>query len=442
MALLSIELAVVVVIFPIYALLLFTKTFLHTIQYPKINKLLNLALIITPLYVVFYLFTGMLDEIRLFVILSLFLYLMFITIYAAIKRNRQAYFILFGWTMILIAISFMSLSSSGVFDVYSYFPYIVEVALILEVLIFSFALADRIKVLQSEKENAQYRLIKQQKNEKKHLKELVEERTKELKELNKNLEQRVKEGIKQAEQMQIKLFESERMAAMGEMFGNIAHQWRQPLSMITSISSGIQVKKEYEMLDDEFLNKSMDDISDMTGYLSQTIDDFRDYIKGEMRLTKFKLSITIDKLLNITRASLKSKQIEIILELEDDIFLENYENALIQSLINIINNAKDALAEVKKEDQRFLFIKTFTKDEKIFISIKDSAGGIEDKVISKIFQAYFTTKDENHGTGLGLHMTYNMIKTTMNGDIYVHNVPFKYKDKEFKGAEFIITFKP
>lgn len=176
-----IEYAAFVVAFPIYFLALFTKSFLHTKQYPRMDKILNIFLVIIPISVIIFVASDTFNKYRNLLYLSLFTYLIIITVYAAVKRNRQAYFILFGWFIILMASTFMLLSSIGIFDFHQHFPYIIEIAFVLEAVIFSIALADRIKQLQKEKNDANTKLIIQQQNEKKRLEQKVTKKTEDLK---------------------------------------------------------------------------------------------------------------------------------------------------------------------------------------------------------------------------------------------------------------------
>ena len=124
--------------------------------------------------------------------------------------------------------------------------------------------------------------------------------------------------------------------------------------------------------------------------------------------------------------------------MEDDIKLEGYPAELIQCTLNIYNNAKDAIKENVHEN-RMIFITTSDNDGKIIIKIKDNAGGIPEDILPKIFEPYFTTKHQSQGTGLGLHMTYNLIVDGMRGNVEAHNVNYTYDEIEYKGAEFIIT---
>ena len=237
---------------------------------------------------------------------------------------------------------------------------------------------------------------------------------------------------------QKKLMEQSKMAAMGEMIGNIAHQWRQPLSVISTAASGMQLQKEYDMLTDEKFNEFCEAINNNAQHLSKTIDDFRDFIKGDRKKSIFNLKDEINSFLNLVDGSIRSHHINMILDLQEDIKIDGYENELTQCLINIYNNAKDVLKEVKDEN-KYIFISSSIQEDKAIIKIKDSAGGIPEDVLPKIFDPYFTTKHKSQGTGLGLHMTYSLIVDGMNGTIEANNVEFEYNGKEYTGAEFTIS---
>ena len=234
------------------------------------------------------------------------------------------------------------------------------------------------------------------------------------------------------------LYEQAKLSSMGEMIGNIAHQWRQPLSVISTASTGMQMQKEFGKLSDEIFNKNCEAINENAQYLSKTIDDFRNFIKGDRKKMIFKLSNEITSFLHLIDGSIKNHNINLILDLDDTIELNSYENELTQCMINIFNNAKDVLKE-KEEDNRFIFISTYLEDDKVIIKIKDSGGGIAQNVLPKIFEPYFTTKHKSQGTGLGLHMSYNLIVDGMNGTIEANNVEFKYDEKKYVGAEFTIA---
>ena len=169
-----------VVAFPVFFLALFTQSFIHLQQYKKLNKFLNLYLITLPFILVLVIFFDIFSSYKNIVIILLLLYLVLVTLYATFKKNRQAYFLLFGWIMILTAVTLMYLSSIGLLDIYTNQSYFVEIALVLEAVIFSIALADRIKQLQNEKNKVNAQLIFQQLHEQKILTVKVEEKTKDL----------------------------------------------------------------------------------------------------------------------------------------------------------------------------------------------------------------------------------------------------------------------
>jgi signal transduction histidine kinase len=234
------------------------------------------------------------------------------------------------------------------------------------------------------------------------------------------------------------LYEQSKMASMGEMIGNIAHQWRQPLSIISTAATGMKVQKQFGNLTDKHFNESCDTIDSNAQYLSKTIDDFRDFIKGTRKKENFKFDDVVEKLLNLIKPSLGSNYIELILDVEKDITINGYLNELVQCLINIFNNAKDAVKIIDEKD-RVISLEAKVISENLSIVVKDSGGGIDPAIIDKIFDPYFTTKHQSVGTGLGLHMTYNLIVDGMHGSIDAHNCNFKHNSKNYKGAMFSIS---
>ncbi|MBF7065717.1 cache domain-containing protein [Aliarcobacter butzleri] len=249
------------------------------------------------------------------------------------------------------------------------------------------------------------------------------------------LENKLKEYKKELDNKQAILYQQSKMAAMGEMIGNIAHQWRQPLSIITTATSGMVLQKQMGVLTDEFFFEASNRINTSSQYLSQTIDDFRNFFIPNKEKSKVNLIEIFKKTLDLISAQFSSKDIEIIKNIEGVEF-ESYENELIQALINILNNSRDEL--IKKDGERFIFVDAFEKDNFINIIIKDNAGGVIKENLDKIFEPYFTTKYKSQGTGIGLYMTEEIITKHLNGTICVENVEFTYNEKEYFGAEFTI----
>ena len=241
---------------------------------------------------------------------------------------------------------------------------------------------------------------------------------------------------------QHKLMESQaKLASMGEMIGNIAHQWRQPLSLISTIASGIKVQSEFGQFDEKSIIPDMDNIIKQTTYLSNTIDDFRNFIKNENERSEVQISNIIKKVLSIVSPSIINHHITVIQNNKDDMILDGYENQLIQALINILNNSKDALKEhIQEGNDRLIFIETKTIINGFIIKIKDNAGGIPENVIKKIFEPYFTTKHKSIGTGIGLSITHQIITKHHDATITASNETYEYNDKTYTGACFTILF--
>ena len=231
-----------------------------------------------------------------------------------------------------------------------------------------------------------------------------------------------------------------KITAMGEMLGNIAHQWRQPLNVISSMSSALKLKIMIgEEIKNEEILESTEKILKQTNYLSNTIDDFRSFLTEEESLrSRFYIKDTFNYLESLINDSYKNNFITLKTDIKDVILFQN-ENHLIQALLNILNNAKDAFLSNNINYDRFVFVKTHIEDEKLLIAIKDNAGGISEAIINQIFEPYFTTKHQSTGTGIGLFISNKIITKNYEGKIEVKNCTYKYNNVEYKGAEFLIT---
>ena len=268
-----------------------------------------------------------------------------------------------------------------------------------------------------------------------NLEKKIAEKTNELQHINDNLESEIENAVEVNRQKDQLLFQQSKMAAMGEMLENIAHQWRQPLSVITTASTGIQIQKEMDMLTDEVLDDSVAQITDSAMHLSDTIDDFRSFFKVDKEKNSFSLLDAMEKTQYLMSSKFKNRDIYVINNCEDIEFL-GYKNEMIQAFMNILNNAEDALEECDR-DSRFIFVDMKIENDSIFINIKDSAGGISKENISHIFNEHFTTKSDKNGTGIGLYMTHMIIDKTQ-GTIEVTNKTFEHEGKIYTGANFLI----
>ena len=261
--------------------------------------------------------------------------------------------------------------------------------------------------------------------------EAIKKKNKELEELTLNLRNEIEVVAKQNVQKEKRIFEQLKMSQMGELIGNIAHQWRQPLTVISTAASGIKVKKELGMLTDIDLINYADSIVNNSLYLSNTIDEFRDYLddshKQKEVIIQERLKMAI-KLVESSFSLLNIKIIEGYIE-KEPVHFKLVLGELLQVLISIINNAKDALTINEVED-RWIKYELHKKDFVIQITIEDSAGGIPEEILDKIFNPYFTTKHQYQGTGVGLYSAYDIVVNRLNGKLYANNTQ--------NGAKFFI----
>jgi len=233
------------------------------------------------------------------------------------------------------------------------------------------------------------------------------------------------------------LFHQSKMASLGEMLQNIAHQWRQPLSIISTVASGIKLNKEIgNSLDDKYINDSVNTIMKSTNYLSKTIDDFRNFLRDDKCKVNFNIQDAINDSLEIMDVKLKQQNINIRIDLFEYEFF-GLKNELIQVLMNLISNSIDAFG---KNEEKYIFINMSFLNDNLLISVFDNAGGIDDNIIDRVFEPYFTTKYNSQGTGIGLYMSEQIITNHMDGSIFVKNELYNYEGKEFYGAKFTLNF--
>ncbi|MCT7525276.1 PAS domain S-box protein [Aliarcobacter cryaerophilus] len=237
------------------------------------------------------------------------------------------------------------------------------------------------------------------------------------------------------------LQEQSKLASLGEMIGNIAHQWRQPLSLISTVASSLRVKSEYDMLKKEDIYEASKSIVMQTEYLSNTIDNFRDFIKGDKSYTNISIKDVLHNSLTLVAASLNNNFINLIIELNDDLTIFGNKNELTEAFLNIISNSKDILKTIEEKD-RFIFIKSKKVDEnRLELKFLDSGGGIDEALISRVFEPYFTTKHKSQGTGLGLAIVNKIVRERHKAGIEIYNEEFIHNQKKYKGLCFKIIFK-
>lgn len=263
--------------------------------------------------------------------------------------------------------------------------------------------------------------------------------TKTLTHSNYTLQQQVKQEIKKNEQRNKLLMHQSKMAAMGEMISNIAHQWRQPLSAISTAASAMKLQKELKILSDETFDYSYEMIMKNSEFLSETINSFRDFFIMDKEKTSFDLKETLRRNCDLIHNRLTGNNIKVHLECEENIQLYGYKNEFMQVIINILNNAIDALKMKAIKESKIILIKTLAQNNHAIIVIHDNGDGIKQSVIDKIFEPYFTTKHQSQGTGIGLYMTQEILVNHMNGTIQCKNDSFTLDEKEYFGAQFILS---
>ncbi|WP_373001356.1 response regulator [Sulfurimonas sp.] len=256
-------------------------------------------------------------------------------------------------------------------------------------------------------------------------------------ELNKEIVKITKEKQDQ-EQM---LIQQSKLAQTGEMISMISHQWRQPLSSITTTLSGLKTRLDLGIYDDEEnpilsitsdFNKAFDKIENMAIFLSKTVNDFRNFYRPDNKKTIIDICDAMDSVLRILNPNGNNIKVDYKCAEVDNREVYTFEGELKQVFISIINNAVDALLD-KGTDEAKISIHITQDADNIIVSIADNAGGIPDDIINNIFLPYFSTKNEKNGTGLGLHMAKTIIEHHVNGSLSVNN------SKAYNGAEFIIS---
>jgi len=351
---------------------LFTISFLDVKKYlPKLYSMSRIIIVLLLIDILISLFYK--SIIIEYYILPFFMLLL---IYAGYKRMRQGYkparFYLAGWTVLTLAV-FLNIFQIG----YKYTiidPLYIGAAI--EALLFSLALSYKMRMLAEEKEQQKELMVHQSK-----------------------------------------------LASMGEMIGNIAHQWRQPLTHLSYTMMNLKEAQKHGELDEQYLSKKVDDASTQIEFMSQTIDDFKNFYAPNKVKENFSLEKATKETLEIIKNTLNHNNIEIQLDIRQDTEIYNYKNEYKQVLLNLLTNAKDVLAErVIKIPKITILI------DNGCIEIQDNAGGISKKVLPHIFEPYFTTKEGN--SGIGLYMSKMIVERNLNAKLYIENNSY--------GAKFII----
>ena len=246
---------------------------------------------------------------------------------------------------------------------------------------------------------------------------------------HKRLEMERLQSMKELGMQEQLLIKQGRFAAMGEMIGNIAHQWRQPLNTLGLIIQEMPVYFKLGKLDQQYLDESAKKAMQTICNMSQTIDDFRDFLKPDKERVLFRASEAVQKAVSLVEASFKVTGLQLQTVVDEEVSIEGFPNEYSQVILNILTNAKDALLEQKTVNP-LIVLRLFGEHGKAVLTVTDNAGGIPDAIIDKIFDPYFTTKGPDKGTGIGLFMSKAIIEKNIGGRLSVRNI--------VGGAEFRI----
>jgi signal transduction histidine kinase len=287
----------------------------------------------------------------------------------------------------------------------------------------------------------QYKTLRDQALEEVKMRQKAEQ---ELMELNRNLEDIVVAEIKKRLQHEELLIQKSKMAAMGEMLAAIAHQWKTPLTGLGLLINDVKDSYEYGELTQNYIDEIYKKSNGLITFMARTIDDFRNFFRPDKEKQFFDVKQAVSSTLELFAAQIRHNKITIGMTSGDGRVDESfgsfgYPNEFKQVVLNIINNARDSILERldgEGEDSGFcgkIVIELRLQDGEILILIKDNGGGIDEKILEKIFDPYFTTKDDKKGTGIGLYMSKLIIENNMGGTIFARNLD--------DGAEFVMKLK-
>ncbi len=263
----------------------------------------------------------------------------------------------------------------------------------------------------------------------------VKAKSKQLQELNNSLEQRVFEEIEKNREKEQLLVQKSRFIALGEMISNIAHQWRQPLSELSSVLMSMKFKHDIGQLDDKTMEQKAKEAEQVIDFMSHTIDDFRNFFMPKKDRQEFFVAKSVESVMTIVSSALSNNNIKIEFDIDKHLKLNTYKNEYEQVILNIISNAKDVMISKKIENPKIV-IEAKRVGDLVELFIEDNGGGVTVKPKNKIFEPYFTTKEDSDGTGIGLYMSKTIVDKNMHGKLRVRNTA--------QGARFeiIVPIKP
>ncbi len=272
--------------------------------------------------------------------------------------------------------------------------------------------------------------------------ELLRQKTIELQSVNETLEERIRDEVDKNRRKDSLIQHQSRLAAMGEMIGAIAHQWRQPLNALGLIIQDFKDAYDFGELDRDYLQRNVKKGMEVIKSMSRTIDDFRNFFRPDKAKTEFDVKGSISSVLRMLSAQLKAHNISFrltchahnrVFERIEEIIdcgehrIEGYKNEFEHVIMNLINNAKDAFEAkegpgLKDTSDDLITIDVYKEGDRVIVTVKDNAGGIPEGIIDRVFEPYFTTKEQGKGTGIGLYMSKVIIEQNMGGKLTARNI--------------------
>ena len=272
-------------------------------------------------------------------------------------------------------------------------------------------------------------IINHFKNLHNYLEENILVKTKELRNLNDSLELRIRREVENSRKKDNIMFQQARLASLGEMLQNIAHQWRQPLGSLMMIVQSFESKFIAGKLDEPFIASRVKDAQLLSSTMSDTLEDFRTFFNPNKSKKAFRIKEMIQKAVDLSKYQLEREEIALALFIKDDLEVFGFKNELIHVLLNLIGNSKDILATKIDQPEKIVHIIAKQTEESVFINVIDNGGGIKSDIIPKVFDPYFTTKHKSVGTGIGLYMSKQMVEKHMHGKITCKNIRHKLGTK-------------
>lgn len=393
--------------FTSFCALYFSRHFLNTHRYtPRIDKIILVMMSISLLMVAASSFLSYGKVIPVNALLASMMPILLLIAGLMVMRYeyQAARFYVAGWSSFLIATIIFAFNKFDLIPSFYGVNHVQQLGSAVEMIFLSLALAHRVYLLQREYIGK-------------------------LNHLNDSLSDKVKIALNEARLKDRLFVQQSRLAAMGEMIEQIAHQWRQPLHTLALINQDMYVKQKLGICDDAYFDQSHERIDEHLQYLSKTIDDFRNFYKTDKSISLEDVGDLAADALRLSDVFLKYAKIKTSLEVSTTRKVSIAKNEMIQVLMNLIKNAHDAILEQRISDGRVV-ISIEDYNSGIKVCVEDNAGGIAPNVLEKVFDIYFTTKDPEYGTGLGLHMSKFIIEESFGGKIWVENIS--------GGARFII----